>query len=247
MAQMKGVILNINPNARIVDATHDIEPFGVKEASLVLSGFFPHYPEGTTHVLVVDPGVGSDRRCIVVKLRGQFLVGPDNGVFSLLYKDRSLVIVREITIPSFYVSQPHPTFHGRDIFAPVAAHLSKVDCFDKIGPIIDDPQSLPLPEVQYPDYGIEGKIIYVDRFGNLCVNIRAEMLTRPVGEINMGPLSITKLSKAYREVQDYDPVAVINSFGFLEIAINKDSAFDRLGLGEGTKVKIIWKCDDEKK
>lgn len=246
VAQMKGVILNINPHARVVDATHDIEPFGVREASLVLNGFFPHYPQGTTHVLVVDPGVGSERRGIVVKLRGQFFVGPDNGVFTLLYKNRSLFVVREIISPSFYFSQPHPTFHGRDIFAPVAAHLSKVDCFNEIGPIVDDPISLPFPEVIANDYGLEGRITYVDRFGNLCVNIRAEMLTRAVGEINMGPLSIKKLSKAYREVQDYDPVAVINSFGLLEIAINKASAFDRLGIGEGAKVKVIWKCDDEK-
>ncbi len=243
VAQMKGVILNINPNALIIDATHDIEPFCSKEAALVVNGFFGYYPERTIHVVVVDPGVGSERRCIVVRYKGHLFVGPDNGVFTPFYGDANPFHVRRVSNPSFFMPEPHPTFHGRDIFAPVAAYLSKGSRFNDLGPIVDDPTSLPLPEVTSTDYGLKGKVIYIDRFGNLCVNIKPEMLVKPLQEINVGSLSIKKLCKTYQDVPDYDPVALINSFGFLEIAINKASAFERLGIGEGAKVKVIWRSD----
>jgi hypothetical protein len=244
VAQMKGVILSINPNARIVDATHDIEPFCSKEAALVVNGFFGYYPEKTVHVVVVDPGVGSARRCIVVSHKGHLFVGPDNGVFTPFYMDGSTFHVREVTNPAYFKPLPHPTFHGRDIFAPVAAYLSKGSRFQDIGPIVDDPTILPFPEVVSTDYGLKGKVIYVDRFGNLWVNIRSEMLIKPIEKIDMGSLSIKKLCKTYQNVPDYDPVALINSSGFMEIAINKASAFNRFGIGEGAKVKVIWRSDN---
>jgi hypothetical protein len=138
------------------------------------------------------------------------------------------------------MAQQHPTFHGRDIFAPVAARLSSGWPFEDVGPSIQDPERLSYPPALKTEYGIEGKVIYVDRFGNLSVNIETSMLDKPVKEINLGSLSIKGLSRTFCDVPDYQPVALINSFGLLEIAINKASAGESLGIGLGARVRVIW-------
>ncbi|MCX5874654.1 MAG: SAM-dependent chlorinase/fluorinase [Deltaproteobacteria bacterium] len=240
VAQMKGVILHINPEALIVDTTHDIEPFSPIEAALVVNGFFGYFPPGTIHLVVVDPGVGSSRRAIVARCQGHYFVGPDNGVFSLVFRNNVACEIREIKNPKFFMAQQHPTFHGRDIFAPVAARLSSGWPFEDVGPSIQDPERLSYPPALKTEYGIEGKVIYVDRFGNLSVNIETSMLDKPVKEINLGSLSIKGLSRTFCDVPDYQPVALINSFGLLEIAINKASAGESLGIGLGARVRVIW-------
>jgi len=156
VAQIKGVILGISPDALIVDTTHDIEPFSPIEAALVVNGFFRYFPVGSTHLVVVDPGVGSDRRGIAVKCLGHYFVGPDNGVFSLVYSSHDSVEVRKIENRDLMAPKPHHTFHGRDIFAPVAAHLSKGTKFDEIGVVISDPERLNLPPIVETEQGIEG-------------------------------------------------------------------------------------------
>ncbi|MGO8822300.1 MAG: S-adenosyl-l-methionine hydroxide adenosyltransferase family protein [Desulfomonilaceae bacterium] len=244
VAQMKGVILGISPDAVLIDTTHSIEPFSSLDAALVVNGFFRYFPAGSIHLVVVDPGVGSNRRGIVVRSSGHYFVGPDNGVFSLIYSSGGPVRVRKIENSGLMVPKPHPTFHGRDVFAPVAAHLSKGTDFSEIGPIISDPERIYLPRVIKLEQGIEGKVIHVDRFGNLSVNIGANMLERPVDEINLGSLKIKKLSRTFSDVPDHEPLALINSFELLEIAINKRSAADSLGVGIGARVRVTWQDEN---
>ncbi|MGC8659781.1 MAG: SAM hydrolase/SAM-dependent halogenase family protein [Desulfomonilaceae bacterium] len=240
VAQMKGVILGINPNVRLIDTTHDIEPFSMLSAALVLNGFYKYFPDGSIHLVVVDPGVGSTRRGLVLRSRGHYFVGPDNGVFSLIYLDDDSVEIREIQDSKLIARQPHPTFHGRDIFAPVAAHLSKGTDFAEIGSLISDPERINFPRVVEIDSGVEGRVIHIDRFGNLSVNIHSMMLDRPIKEICVGSTKISKLSKTFSDVEKHESVALINSFGLLEIGMNRTSAADRLGVGIGARVRVIW-------
>lgn len=244
VAQMKGMILGINSDAVVIDATHDVEPFSPMDGALVVNGFFCYFPAGSIHLVVVDPGVGSKRRGIVVKSQGHYFVGPDNGLFSFIYAADDSSQIREIQNRRLIAPKPHHTFHGRDIFAPVAAYLSLGTDFSEIGPIISDPERIYLPSVIKLEQGIEGKVIHVDRFGNLSVNIGADVLERPIDEINLGSLKIKKLSRTFSDVPNHEPLALINSFGLLEIAMNKSSAADRLGVGIGARVRVTWRRED---
>jgi S-adenosyl-L-methionine hydrolase (adenosine-forming) len=239
-AQMKGVILGIYPQARLIDVTHDIQPYSVIEGALVLKGVSRYFQEGTIHVGVVDPGVGSKRRCIALKADKRSYVGPDNGLFSLIFQSAQEWEAREITKPAYLLPQPHATFHGRDVFAPTAAHLCAGQSFDSVGPTIQDPVRLNLPEPSHTPDGIQGEIIYIDRFGNLTSNIPADMLTRNVRFVEAGNARISGISRFFGEVPESEPLALINSFGFLEIAVNKRDASRELAVGTGEPVRILW-------
>jgi S-adenosyl-L-methionine hydrolase (adenosine-forming) len=241
VAQMKGKILGINPHAQIVDVTHDIEPFAIMEAALVLKGMSRCFPPGTIHVAVVDPGVGTSRRGMVMKVCDRLFVGPDNGLFSLIASAEEPREIREISNPEYFSADPHPTFHGRDVFAPVAAHLSAGKSFDAVGPQIDDPVVLSLPAVRSTDQGLQGEVIYVDRFGNLFSTIEAGMIARPVAAVLIGEVAIDGISHFFGEVEQGRLVALINSFGLLEIAVNQGSASEELEIGNGASVGILWK------
>jgi S-adenosylmethionine hydrolase len=240
VAQMKGVILGINPRARLIDVTHDIEPYSVLEGALVLKGISSHFPSGTIHVAVVDPGVGSNRRGIVLCTEDQTYVGPDNGLFSLIMSDNRACIMREIQNPDFMRPEPHPTFHGRDIFAPVAAQLSAGKPSEEVGPLVHDPAKLSIPTVGENAAGLEGAVIYVDRFGNLTSNIDKAMLSKIVGTVCVGNVTIQGLSRFFGEVPEGETMALINSFGLLEIAVNKGNATKVLGIGKGEPVRVFW-------
>jgi len=239
VGQMKGVILGINPEARLIDITHDIEPFQVLQGALVLKGVSRHFPEGTIHVAVVDPGVGGPRRGIVLRCRDLYYVGPDNGLFSLLISSASQWEAREILRAEFMLPRPHPTFHGRDVFAPAAAHLSTGISFDRLGPPITDPVILPIPGVEANSEGLAGEVIYVDRFGNLTTNIEEEMLTGEVKTVALGDVTIKGISRYFTEAEVGAPLALINSFGLLEIAVNLGNAAALLGLGKGAQIKVV--------
>jgi hypothetical protein len=240
VAQMKGVILGINPRARLIDVTHDLEPFSVLEGALVLKGISPHLPSGTIHVAVVDPGVGSKRRGIVLRTEEQTYVGPDNGLFSLIMSGNGTCIMREIQNSDYMLPEPHPTFHGRDIFAPVAAHLSTGKPFDEVGPLVRDPIMLSIPPAKENAAGLEGAVIYVDRFGNLTSNIDKARLTRTVGSVCVGSVTIQGLRRFFGEVPEGEAMALINSFGLLEIAVNQDNAAQVLGIGKNEPVRVFW-------
>ncbi len=280
VAQMKGVILGINPRATLVDVTHDIEPFCVLEAAFVVRGIAPYYPAGTVHVAVVDPGVGSCRRGIVVKTGEGLFVGPDNGVFSFVLAgapppasarqeipcsghlcalvptvDRlddcptrktasgyaqPFTRIWEIRNAQWMRQEVHPTFHGRDVYAPVAARLSLGEDPTLVGPEIHDPVTLTIPPVKRTFHGLDGSVIYVDRFGNLCTNIASTMLDRTVHAIRAGDTVIQGISRYFGEVAQGEPLALINSFGFLELAVNQGSAATILGLGIDSPVMVTW-------
>jgi hypothetical protein len=237
---MKGVMLRINPLARLVDITHDLEPFAVLEGAMVLKGMVPYFPKGTIHVAVVDPGVGSNRRGIILRAEDRTFVGPDNGLFSLVLPKDEACEIREIQNDDYVLSEPHPSFHGRDIFAPAAAHLSAGKAFEEVGPIVDDPTVLSLPAVKGTGDGLEGAVIYVDRFGNLASNIDRMMLTREVATVRVGNSNIRGISRYFAEVGEGDALALINSFGLLEIAVYRGDASEILGIGKGEPVRVFW-------
>jgi S-adenosylmethionine hydrolase len=237
---MKGVILSINPSAVIIDVTHDILPFSVMEGALVLKGISPYFPSGTIHVAVVDPGVGSQRRAIALRSEGLYYVGPDNGLFSLVLSRVESPEVRRIENPEYLRAHTSPTFHGRDLFAPVAAHLSLGARLDTVGPLLDDPVILSIPAVEESPRGIEGEVIHVDRFGNLVSNIEASMLDRSVERVRVGNVEMRGISRFFSEVKIGEPLALINSSEYVEIAVNQGDAARLLGVGPGEPVSVRW-------
>lgn len=240
VAQMKGVILAICPRASVVDVTHDIEPFSVMQAALVLKGVSSYFPRGTIHVAVVDPGVGSTRRGLVLRRKERIFIGPDNGIFSLLQPTTGSWEMREIQNPKYMLPDPHPTFHGRDVFSPVAAHLAREKPFNEVGPLVDDPVTLSIPRPTVSEEGVVGEIIYADRFGNLTTNIEASMLTGKVGTLTLKESSFSGLSSHFAQVEPGRPVALINSFGYLEIAVNQGNAREAFNSSTGDPVHVHW-------
>jgi S-adenosyl-L-methionine hydrolase (adenosine-forming) len=239
-AQMKGVILGINPAAHVLDVTHEIVPFAVLEGALVLKGISRYFPPRTVHVGVVDPGVGGSRRGIAVRAGDSFYVGPDNGLFTFVVSADPQCEIRELQDRRYFLEKPHPTFHGRDIFAPVAAHLTLGVPFDSLGPTIQDPVTLPVPPVRATPFGLEGQVIYIDRFGNLTSNIDASLLVRPVRAVEVGDVRILGISQYFGQVSEGQTLSLINSFGYIEIAMNRENAFEQLGFRKGDRVRIEW-------
>jgi len=236
---MKGVILSINPSAHIVDLTHGIAPFGVVEAAYKLAQAVPYFPCGAVHAVVVDPGVGSGRRIVAVCARGGLFVAPDNGVLTCVMRDgvEQAVEVRE---RRYWLCEVSSTFHGRDVFAPVAAHLSRGIPLDELGPPASDLVTLDLPEpVCAPDGSILGEVLWTDRFGNLVTNIPAALVARGEWSVLLGESSVGSLRRTYADVEPAQPVAMVGSFGHLEIAVRLDSAARRFGAGPGAAVRVV--------
>ena len=240
VGQMKGIMLGMNPEASVVDVTHEIEPFSILEGALVIKGIAGRFPRDSIHVGVVDPGVGSERRGIVLRADGRLYVGPDNGLFSLLMRSAPSWEMREIENPAFMLPQPHPTFHGRDVFAPVAAHLSLGKPFLEVGAAVEEPVMLPVPTPTRTSSGIRGEIIHVDRFGNLVSNIEEAMVDRPVNAVAAGHGRMHGIGRYFGQVGEGEPLAHINSSGYLEIAVNRGNAAVQLGIETGQPVEITW-------
>ncbi len=224
---MKGVILGINPEARIVDITHSIPKFEVLTGALTLSSYYCYYPQGTIHIAVIDPGVGSDRKPIAMEADGNYFVGPDNGLFSLIYK-RSKTCIREITNPEYMRPQVSSTFHGRDIFAPAAAHISLGASINELGDEVLSPVTIELPEPEILRDRVSGEIIHTDSFGNLLTNIPGEMVKRG-SQVFVGELSLGAPKSSYRSAKKGELLAIIGSSGYLEISLNRGSAYEALG------------------
>ncbi|HXY53880.1 MAG TPA: SAM-dependent chlorinase/fluorinase [Nitrospirota bacterium] len=246
-ASMKGAILRINPQAQIVDISHEISPQDIWEAAFTLKTAYHYFPKGTVHLAVVDPGVGSGRRPIIAVTESYYFVGPDNGLFSLIYQEAERIRVHHITASHYFLPQPGPTFHGRDIFAPVAASLTKGIPARNFGEEIEDYMKLNVPVPKKTSNGIEGHVIHIDRFGNCITNIQYEDIQSliPEGE-NIRPLSITAagkevkgLKKFYAEAAPGEPGAVINSSGYLEIFIFKQNARASLSIKRGEVVRVM--------
>jgi len=244
VAMMKGVILSINPNATIIDVTHQIPARAIKEGGMIIKEAYTYFPSGTVHVGVVDPGVGGTRRPIAVLVDNYFFVGPDNGLFSTIIETQHHTDVIHLKEKRYWMNSISPTFHGRDIFAPVAAHLSLgVNPF-RMGNKIDNPTPLAYPLPHENNTDLVGEIIRVDHFGNLITNITREHLSPFLSAkgliIKIGSLILKKISTTYNDVPEGQFLALIGSSHVLEIAVNMGRAIDYLGQDTviGTKVQV---------
>lgn len=247
VAAMKGVALAINPDVRLVDITHEVRPHDVAEAAYVMASTFRCFAEGTVHVAVVDPGVGSERRILAAELEGHVLLAPDNGLLSLVWGESRPGQLISVANTAYFRHPVSMTFHGRDVFAPVAAHLTLGVDLGELGKPIDDPVELEIPKARVGEDLIEGKVIHVDRFGNLVTNIsRAEVRKLAGGEpgalrVEVGDAEIRGLSRTYAEAAVGELLAVFGSTAMLEVSANCGSAADLLGVGRRTVVRVVRK------
>ena len=243
---MKGVILNINPSATIIDITHDISPQNILEAALSIEMSFESFPHKTIHVVVVDPGVGSARRPILVITDRYYFIGPDNGVFSQIYNLRhDILSVLHIKAEHYFMPQRSATFHGRDIFAPAAAWLSSGIDISKFGDPITDYVTIPVPTPVMPTENmLEGKVIYIDRFGNATTNIKTQHIDGFYGSNYTGKPKVSVKGKEapfknhYAEAEDTGLYSLMNSFGFLELFVYKGSTSSDFSITVGEKVVV---------
>lgn len=245
VASMKGAILSIHPQVRIVDLSHQIAPHRIDEAGYFLKSCYREFPEGTIHVVVVDPGVGSARRAITVKSARYCFLAPDNGVLSYIFEDEQPVEAREIDREQFRRASPGHTFDGRDLFAPVAARLAGHEPFESYGPVIGDYLRLPIAQPRWEQGILVGEVVYVDRFGNLITNLTAAHLAearsgapRGVPLIRVGEQTIEGLVNSYSEGTGEKPSALINSDGRLEIFLKESSAADCLQAKRGGRIDL---------
>lgn len=241
---MKGVISSIAPNARIIDISHEVQPQDLRSAAFLIYKSFRYFPEGSIHVVVVDPGVGSARKIIHVSANGHSFLAPDNGVMAWIFEEFSDARVTSVTNRDLFLPEVSQTFHGRDIFAPVSAHLAKGVLPDEIGEQSLDFQKGYFPSLIISEDHIAGEIVYVDRFGNLITNIPVNNLHRDQVTV-LGKASISGLSTSYNTVPAKALLAIKGSSGFLEIAINGDSAQKALGCQIGAPVQVLKRDNKE--
>jgi len=240
---MKGVIYRINPQAQVVDLSHGIPAQNIMAAALVLRQATPYFPRGTIHVVVVDPGVGSTRLPLLMEFEESYCIGPDNGVLSLVMEEKTPGRVIHLSNPAYKLQPTSATFHGRDIFAPAAAYLSRGVAPETFGETIKDFARLTWPAVIKTGTTIKGEIVYIDGFGNLSSSIGANDLKELPGHklrIKLHDLSIHGLAANYAAVEQHKYLALVNSWGLLEIAVYKGSAQKRSGATIGDKVEVTW-------
>ncbi|MCX7886113.1 MAG: SAM-dependent chlorinase/fluorinase [Verrucomicrobiae bacterium] len=236
---MKGVIATINPKANVVDLTHAIEPQNVSGAAFVLASAYTYFPKGTIHVAVVDPGVGSNRKIVCMKTARHLFLAPDNGLLTLVADRETPTLVVEVRERKYFLPHVSQTFHGRDVFAPVAAHLSLGLNPTNLGPRLRDLARLDFPRPVRTRNGWRGEVIRVDRFGNLITNIPAAMIAgQKHVTVRIGRKYIHGLRQSYAEAAPHELLAIIGSAGFLEISVNLGSAADTLRVGNGASVHL---------
>lgn len=238
---MKGVISGIAPAARVVDICHEVEPYQVNQARFLLSQARGYFPAKTIHVVVIDPGVGSSRRPLLVESAGQYFIGPDNGVFTDVLGDPK-ARAREITNRRLFLPGVSATFHGRDIFAPVAAHLASGTAPSRTGALVGDPARLASGQpVRTGKRFWTGEVLHVDRFGNLITNLSVagfpQLLERGF-IVKIGLAALEGLAPSYSAGAPGEPLVLIGSSGNLEIAVNQQRADRKLGVGLGSPVEL---------
>jgi len=243
VAAMKGVILEINPDARIVDVDHGVDAQDVRQGAYVMYVAAPWFPFAI-HVGVVDPGVGTERRAIAIVCEGAMFVGPDNGLLIPAAKRFGIREVRHITNREYTLKRASYVFHGRDIFAPVAAHLSKGAKVRELGPAIEDYVKLDFGTPQEDEAGIRGEVLTVDRFGNIITNISRGLISERWRfnqdfDVSIAGFDVRlRLLRTYGEARDGDILATISSSGFLEIAKRNGNAANTLGAAPRTAVTL---------
>jgi S-adenosyl-L-methionine hydrolase (adenosine-forming) len=241
---VRGVIYGLCPEAHIVDLAHDIPPGAVARAAFVLEAATPDFPPGSVHLAVVDPGVGTARRALAVRARGQYFVGPDNGILEWGLADPQAE-ARSLTDERWFRAPVSRTFHGRDVFAPVAAHLARGVALERFGPRISDAVRLDRPAPAMDGEALVGRVMYVDRFGNALTDLSGDAIAAAFPrvseerlEIEAGTRVVRGLARSYGDAGVGTIVAIMGSSGRLEIAQVGGDAASRLGLGEGDPVRV---------
>lgn len=242
---MKGVILSINPEAEIIDVTHDVIPHDILDAAFTLAQIYRYYPLRTVHVVVVDPGVGTQRRPILASGDSHYFIAPDNGVLSFVLAQQERLTVREISAEHYFRMPVSQTFHARDIFAPAAAYLAKGLEPHQLGGEITDYVRLQLPKVQALNAkNFKGIVLKIDRFGNAITNIaRADVPAlfadqAPAFKLKVEDKEVSKLVQAYAEGGQNEVFAILGSSGYLELATNRGGAAQVLGISRGVEVAL---------
>ena len=246
-AMMKGVVLSINRSADIIDITHYINIGSIFQGAGMLKETYSYFPRGTVHVAVVDPGVGSSRRQIAIKAAEHFFVGPDNGIFWPIIEDNPNAEIINLSEKRYFLSHVTSTFHGRDIFAPVAAYISLGTEIGKMGTIMSDPERLTLPRPYLKHDTLKGQVTRIDNFGNLITNINESTLSKFLGGkkpvIHIGDYKIQWVCDTYSDKDKGELLALINSSSLLEIAVNLGKASEYMGRSPdeiiGMLVKVV--------
>lgn len=248
VSAMKAVMIGIAPDVRLVDISHDIPSQDIMAGSWVLRNSAMLFPEGTVHTVVVDPGVGTDRKPIALRIEDQLFVGPDNGIFSLLTEEKDFKAVR-LTNKSYWNKELTNTFHGRDIFAPVAAHLSAGVKLEQLGEPIDElvtyRWAVPIADKD----GLQGWVIHIDKFGNLVTNLSASLIKEVIKDkavkIYVGNTILDEIVTTFGSVPEGEPAAFIGSSGMLEVGINKGNAEEMLGVQKGAQISLVLQKESQ--
>jgi S-adenosylmethionine hydrolase len=247
---MKGVIKGINPDVRVIDLCHDVSSQDVREGSFILSNSFGYFPRGTIFLCVVDPGVGTKRKNIVVQTQDHYFVAPDNGILSSIFEKAKVEKVIQVEPGAYTLTVKGSTFYGRDVFAPIAAHLSRGTKPEEMGEELASVLIVPALKPFLSKMGeVLGRAVYVDSFGNIITNIEEEYL-RPIYpegleqvKVRLVGRTIKGVGRYYAQGEEGMLIALINSWGYLEIAVNKGSAWRELGLKEKKSLEIIVSSD----
>jgi S-adenosylmethionine hydrolase len=250
---MKGVILSVDPAVTVVDVTHQIDRHDIIQAAFVIQSSYSYFPKGSAHIAVVDPGVGTERGILAVETRGHFFLAPDNGVLSLVMREAPCDAIIRVNNPLYYRSKVSHTFHGRDIFAPVGAHITAGVPLTELGSAVDVSQCVFLDGISVRTGAageLIGRIVSIDRFGNVITNIDAERLDHLLGaagpddvQIQVGAHRVSGLSQTYGDAAPNKPLALIGSRGFLEIAVNQGSASQYFDLGKADPVEVFVRSE----
>lgn len=242
---VKGVILNIVPDAELVDISHSVDAFDILEGALTIAAAYSYFPSGTVHLVVVDPGVGTARRPIAVTAGQHQFVAPDNGVLSLIYSREERMRVHHVTADHYFLQPVSQTFHARDIFAPIAAHLAKGLASSTFGEEITDFVRLDVQRPEMNGNTARGTVLQVDHFGNLITNFTPKIIPPlfqagpPAFKITVGNHQITAMRTAYGAAAPGEVFGILGSMGYLEIAANQASAAQLLGVGKRASVEIV--------
>lgn len=243
VAEMKAAILGICPKVVIVDVTHEIAKFNIRMGAYVLASAASYFPDGTVHVAVVDPGVGTQRRAIVIRTKQSYFVGPDNGILILAAAKQSIKSIHELTNPRFMMPKVSSTFHGRDVFAPTAAHLLNGVKPAEFGPEVREATKAEFAKVTRKNGMLFGEVLHIDGFGNIITNINQKEIAqnRVKGEVNVeltGNNLKLKFCKAYGETKPRETLILIGSHGFLEISVNKGNAAEKFKTKAGDTIIV---------
>lgn len=247
VSAMKAVILEVAPNVRLVDISHEVPDQDIMAGAWIVKNSTPLFPANSIHLVVVDPGVGTERNPIALEIDGRYYVGPDNGIFSLLTDDSEFNAVR-LTNKKFWRDTPSNTFHGRDIFAPVAAHLSQGIALEELGEPLEELEMYRWAQPIADRDGLQGWIIHIDKFGNLITNLPESMIEEAIGDrdvkIYVGNTILNEIVPTFGSVTEGEPAAYIGSAGMLEVGINKGNAAEMLSVQKGAQISLVLQKDN---